>query len=43
MSNLDRAKLILSELEKPTEAQFTTIDSKTQKEVFNAAGYAEAM
>ena len=43
MSDLERAKLILSDLQKPTEAQFTTIDKETQKEVFNAAGYAEAM
>lgn len=43
MSDLDRAQLILEKLEKPTEAQFTVWDEKTQENVFNAAGYNEAM
>lgn len=43
MSDLDRAELILKELEKPTETQFNVWDGETQKYVFNAAGYNEAM
>lgn len=43
MSNLDRAKLILEKLEKPTEAQFTTWDAQAQENIFNAGGYAEAL
>ena len=43
MSDLERAQLILKELEEPTKAQFTVIDKETGKKVFNAAGYNEAM
>ena len=43
MSDLERAEEILQHLEQPTEAQFTKWNPETQKNDFDAAGYAEAL